>query len=245
VVFIAFAGVQVATLSGIGSSLAARGQFGDAFGLLSALFNGLAFAGLIITITLQSRELRLQRFELSATREEMRGQKEQLEYQSFALAKQNFEGTFFRLLQMIDERASALPDPMPGDLSRRGRTGFIRHLEQLQRVQQGALSDPTIRRDRAEGVYAAWFRSAAPELSSYFQLLVEITQFVDTTQVGVDKARYLSLVRAALSPAERSLLYYHSLLGPIGADFARVMHKYGLHNSPDLLVPDGHREWSR
>ena len=49
-----------------------RGTFGDAFGALTSVFSGLAFAGLLYTINLQRRELRLQREELAATREEMK-----------------------------------------------------------------------------------------------------------------------------------------------------------------------------
>lgn len=41
-----------------------RGQFGDMFGAVNALFSGLAFAGLIITLILQKTELGLQRDEL-------------------------------------------------------------------------------------------------------------------------------------------------------------------------------------
>ena len=48
-----------------------RGQFGDLFGAVTALFTGLAFAGVIYTIILQREELRLQRQELSLTRAEL------------------------------------------------------------------------------------------------------------------------------------------------------------------------------
>lgn len=44
------------------------GQFGDSFGILTSLFSGIAFAGLIWTILLQRLELRLQRKELIETR---------------------------------------------------------------------------------------------------------------------------------------------------------------------------------
>lgn len=49
-----------------------RGQFGDAFGAVNALFSGLAFAGLVYTISLQRQELMLQRKELEMTRQELR-----------------------------------------------------------------------------------------------------------------------------------------------------------------------------
>jgi uncharacterized membrane protein len=55
----------------IGYQMADRGQFGDLFGGVNALFTGLAFAGVIYTILLQSNELELQREELRLTREEL------------------------------------------------------------------------------------------------------------------------------------------------------------------------------
>lgn len=48
-----------------------RGTFGDMFGGVNALFSGLAFCGIIITILLQSTELRLQREEIKANRAEL------------------------------------------------------------------------------------------------------------------------------------------------------------------------------
>lgn len=46
------------------SSLAKAAEYGDSFGHVNALFSGLAFAGVIITILLQWNELRLQRQEI-------------------------------------------------------------------------------------------------------------------------------------------------------------------------------------
>ena len=48
-----------------------RGQFGDSFGAVNSLFSGLAFAGLIVALLLQRRELSLQREELQLTRDEL------------------------------------------------------------------------------------------------------------------------------------------------------------------------------
>ena len=49
-----------------------RGTFGDMFGSINALFSGFAFAGIIITIWFQRKELMLQRQELKDTREELK-----------------------------------------------------------------------------------------------------------------------------------------------------------------------------
>lgn len=54
-----------------GPDMAVRGQFGDIFGGVNALFTGLAFAGVIYTILLQRRELELQREELRLNRAEL------------------------------------------------------------------------------------------------------------------------------------------------------------------------------
>jgi hypothetical protein len=51
-------------------SVSNAGVFGDSFGILTSLFSGLAFSGMIITILLQRDELRLQRYELIENRRE-------------------------------------------------------------------------------------------------------------------------------------------------------------------------------
>lgn len=76
-----------------------QGEFGDKFGVINSLFSGLAFAGIIITILLQSRELKLQREELEETRVVFKKQ-------SKIMNQQQKDATFFSLLenhrQLID-----------------------------------------------------------------------------------------------------------------------------------------------
>ena len=76
------------------------GEFGDMFGVVNALFSGLAFLGVIIAILLQKKELTLQREELEQTRGELAGQREQLALQSTTLRKQSFDNTFFQMLNL-------------------------------------------------------------------------------------------------------------------------------------------------
>lgn len=59
-------------------SVEKAGAFGDSFGLLTSLFSGLAFSGIIITILLQREELRQQREELRLQREEIARNREEL-----------------------------------------------------------------------------------------------------------------------------------------------------------------------
>ena len=53
------------------STLGEKGVFGDSYGSVNSLFTGLAFSGLIFTIFLQQREIKLQRNDYSRQIEEM------------------------------------------------------------------------------------------------------------------------------------------------------------------------------
>ncbi|QHT71174.1 hypothetical protein GXP67_33245 [Rhodocytophaga rosea] len=52
------------------SNWSVSGTFGDTFGALNAIFSGLAFTGVIVTILIQRTELSLQRTEMQETRKE-------------------------------------------------------------------------------------------------------------------------------------------------------------------------------
>lgn len=75
-----------------------RGTFGDMFGAVNALFSGLAFAGIIITILLQRKELSLQRQELEETRAELKRTADAQDTQIKVLMSQQYQTTFFSLL---------------------------------------------------------------------------------------------------------------------------------------------------
>lgn len=78
-----------------------RGTYGDQFGIVTALFSGLAFAGIIYTILLQRDELQLQRNELRDTRK-------QFEMQNATMALQRKEQTFFHLLNLHNDLVKGL-----------------------------------------------------------------------------------------------------------------------------------------
>lgn len=65
-----------------------RGQFGDAFGALNALFSGFAFAAIFVTLLLQGRQLLKQDEQLALQREDLRLQREQMAASTAELASQ-------------------------------------------------------------------------------------------------------------------------------------------------------------
>lgn len=68
-------------------TLESLGVFGDSFNVLTSLFTGLAFAGVIISVILQTQELK-------EARTEFKGQKE-------ALQNQEFDNKFFQMLNLL------------------------------------------------------------------------------------------------------------------------------------------------
>lgn len=65
-----------------------RGQFGDMFGAVNALFSGLGFAGLLYTIVLQQNQLSMQRDELALQREELKLQRGEMVASRVEMANQ-------------------------------------------------------------------------------------------------------------------------------------------------------------
>ncbi|WLG91198.1 putative phage abortive infection protein [Pseudomonas cucumis] len=80
----------------LATNIAARGQFGDKFGAVNALFAGFAFAGIIFTIFLQNREIHQT--------------KRMLEEQLKDSNKQRFDSTFFQLLTLHNDITAKLVD---------------------------------------------------------------------------------------------------------------------------------------
>ncbi|WP_395740198.1 hypothetical protein [Prosthecobacter sp.] len=69
----------------------ARGQLGDLFGGVNAIFSGLALAGVVTAVILQSRELELQRKEMEKSREQLVLTRDEMSLQREQLALQREE----------------------------------------------------------------------------------------------------------------------------------------------------------
>jgi hypothetical protein len=103
-----------------------RGTFGDKFGAVNALFSGLAFAGLIVTILLQ-------REELHETQEAVKNQTKEFEKQNETLALQRFENSFFNMLSQHNEMVSLMSEYAPGG-NRIGKAVIINYVCELKRL---------------------------------------------------------------------------------------------------------------
>lgn len=204
-------------------SINKSGVFGDSFGLLTSLFSGLAFAGLIITIVMQRDELALQREELNLTRGELSGQKEELRFQNETMRTQQFENTFFKMLDLLEScrndiyNVAVHQSPVEGrDAVRRLYKVFVEGYLNGYNNIDGSIelyfkeSSKSIEGMKAE--YARFYaEDYGEEIGQYYRTLYNILKFVDSAIYINDKNLYTNLLRAQLSRYELALLFYNCL----------------------------------
>lgn len=208
-----------------------RGTFGDQFGAVNALFSGLAFAGLIYTIILQRRDLklqrrdlRLQREELALTRKEMEEQTAEFEKQNETLKIQRFENTFFNMMSQFQEvvnNLTVMVTTSSGIYESKGRDVFQAQFEKT--VVYVDLKNEAKNKARFRGMKGAlekynldgYLYSDTPTcFDHYFRLLYRILKFVKTTSLVTtyeEEYEYTAMLRAVLSRYELVWLFYNGL----------------------------------
>ena len=215
-------------------NLEKRGQFGDMFGALGALFSGLAFAGLIITI-MQQREdlknqrdeinlqrqdleaqteaLRLQKEEIAQTNEELKSQRKEMEEQNKTIMLQRFENTFFNMLNLqmnIFEkvRYQTTRNVVCGEEA-------FRHLFSRFRA--------SITNIDVSNIYFG-------ELDHYNRHLAQILKLIDQTDFlsKAEKYNYVGLLTSHMSYYELTMFFYYCI-SPDGRKRAKeLVEKYAL-----------------
>lgn len=205
------------------------GAFGDQFGAANALFSGLAFVGLIYTIMLQRKDLKMQRHELclqrkelEMTRDEMKRQTEQQELQTEMFSVQRFENTFFQMLLQYQEVVNNLTFSFEenGKIEViKGRELFFESFESVPHHTFVVGMEP-IKVDGMRGLLEkkgmdGYMESNTPTyFDHYFRLLYRILKFVQSTNLITDfekEYEYTSMLRALLSRYELVWLYYNGL----------------------------------
>ncbi len=241
-VFFAIYAVLIMWLSWSSESISLNetGVFGDSFGALTALFSGLAFAGMMITVLLQKDELALQRRELELTRVELYGQKEQMKAQNETLRKQNFENTFFELLRLQNEITNSIDIREGGELLE-GRDCFERFYSRLANNIHHSRNKGT--EDFSAGIlnsaYRNFYDGNESDIGHYFRTLYNLVAFVHEGEIE-NKRLYTNLIRAQLSTFELVLLFHHCITEFGNQHFKPLVERYGLlQNIPMAKIANG------
>jgi len=206
-----------------------RGSFGDKFGAVNALFSGLAFAGILVALRLQSKELK-------DTREVLKDQKVQLENQYLVLEKQKFEHSFFQLLNLLQQLVNSM-DTNYGSTVFKGKDCFERFYDKMMIDVRAPLIKEIIINE-----YEKFFIGSQQDLGYYFRTLYQIIKSVDKSTVD-NKKFYTNIVRAQLSNYELVLLFYNCLSKHGSEKFLPLVKTYKiLKHLPEDLVPINHRK---
>ncbi len=194
-------------------SIANIGAFGDSFGVLTSLFSGLAFAGLIITIVQQKEELSLQREELVLTRNELAGQKVEFSQQNQTLKLQRFENTFFQLVTLHNQNVESLSyRSKKSHIDYEGRECFESFIEDIGLDRISELSkDGEKRTLTIPDLYDVSYQVISSKIEHYHKTLYQILYFIKRNDDIPDKMVYSNFIRAQMSKNELELLYYHCL----------------------------------
>lgn len=211
----------------------ARGLFGDSWGGVNAIISAFAFAGVIVTLFLQNRDLNLQRKEMARQREEFEKENETLKYQ-------RFENLFYNMLNLQQEIVNGLryeyeveetmlvpvgPENFPMQDKRKvmrsvtGRNVFKytfcdAKISFKDKVEFG--ENFFVKGYRAflnKSGLAAYDGTGIPaSFDHYFRHLYKIIQFVDSQGLPFDEAyKYVALLRGTLSRYELVWIYYNAL----------------------------------
>jgi len=188
--------------------------FGDSFGVITSVFSGLAFAGVIWTV-LSQRE------ELDITRNELR--------------TQGFDTSFFQMLRLHNEILNSIDlikrnSNGTSDTSR-GRDCFVTFRARLKNQYMGVAREQSDNSeiDRIVIAYNKFWEDGNNELGHYFRFLFNLYRFIDESD-GVDKKFYSNVVRSQLSDQELFVLFYNCLT-PQGSKFMKYAIKYELFDN--------------
>ncbi|WP_439853030.1 putative phage abortive infection protein [Pseudomonas syringae] len=199
------------------------GTFGDAFGTLNALFSGMAFAGVMITLLLQRRDL-------AASHDQN--------------SKQQAESQFYNMLTLQQQVVQGF------DLHRKGndahtiqgrdcfRDWHTKLRARYSELYISARETPDI--VRGLDAYEIVLRSNQGDLGLYFRSLYSIFRYLDNVE-GAQKKHLGNVARSLLSDYELVLLFYNCL-SKKGRKFNRYAVEYALFDNLDvqLLLSEEH-----
>jgi len=202
-----------------------RGSIGEVLGAINALFTGLAFVAVVITLYLQSRELVSSRLSLEV---------------------QKFEAKYFQLVNIQNEIIKGIGNYMASDgqfIPINGRLRIVRLYDEyvqdyLKEYGADHLASPA---ELIKRSYKVFFDRNQPEIGHYFRHLYNIVAFVDRTEFLTfeQKRFYTKLIRAQMSSHEMLLLFYNCLSEKGITKFKALVERYSLleHMPLDKLVP--------
>ena len=249
--WITFSVVIILVSKGFDFSLANLGMYGDSFNILTSLFTGLAFAGVIISV-------RLQKEELKNVQEEFKEQTRALNYQQKEMAIQSFDNKFFQMLNLFNNIVNNFVEirnnnPQPSILGKKrlsleysiikneGRKALSQIRGEIERFNLKEISNTKHFQEEFYKINQRYDTT----LKFYFINLYQILKYTDNHLKDFEQAKnYTNIVRAQLSKDELVLLFYNAI-GVIpfsGEDYKKLVERYAFFEHLTYKDLNGNRD---
>lgn len=192
-----------------------EGTFGDSFGTLNALFSGLAFSGVLITMFLQRKDLIESRAQVS---------------------NQQIESQFYNMLALQQSVVSGFDLKKKGELLYSGRDCFKAWHRFFETEFRESIS-PEYR--KLDDAYELMWLKYQGDLSLYFRSLYSVFRFISESG-HPDAPKFGGIVRSFLSDFELVVLYYNCLSAQ-GNGFKKYISEFKVFDNLDtnMLIDVG------
>ncbi|MCE9664818.1 putative phage abortive infection protein [Halomonas sp. M5N1S17] len=180
-------------------------EFGDYVGgVVGSIFAFFGLIALLLTLWIQSRELRVSSAEL-------RRSAEALSEQNKSIKLQSFENRFFNMISLHHEIVNGIDLRVKGEVKSSGRDCLRVFYERLVKEFAPALRGDNLNyKDGLLSGYANFYEKHAHELGHYFRNIYRILKFIEESDVP-RKSEYSGILRAQLSNPELALLFYNGI----------------------------------
>ncbi|MDC6111323.1 putative phage abortive infection protein [Serratia rubidaea] len=228
----------------IGWDREALGQFGDSWGIVTSFFSAAAFIGVAYSAKLQA--------------ESLRQLKDDSKSNNLMMVRQQVEGTFFQMLNLLQSLISDMDIHGRGEnrasFERRGRDVFLyfykkfeggdvtRHCFYVGDPELNKVDEVRLRKHIGR-LFDNFYKDRQQDLAHYFRVLYNTYKFIDTSNISEsDKKTLASILRAQLSNYELLMLFYNCF-GSHGDKFIDIAVKYQIFdNLPmDKLIINQHK----
>lgn len=224
--------VEEVTTMGIKDVVEILGPFGDFFGgMLNPILTFCSFMALLMTIILQQRELKLSREqveisvkELAETRKATEISSEALLEQAKSLKIQNFENTFFNMIDLHNKSLLNIKVEKENfNISPRGNSNsyhyiFEKRLEGREVINHIFFNFLKFQNQFAECytqkrtsiIFEDFIRYFSFDINHYFRNIYQVLKFIDNSYIS-NKKFYSNILRAQLSSTELGMLFFNSI----------------------------------
>jgi hypothetical protein len=205
------------------------GEWGDFFGgVLNPILTFLTFMGLLITIVLQQKELR-------ESKNEFKKSADALLDQSDSFRKQNFESTFFKLIEKFEEQSVHLIRIYIDDktVKQYVTSRDIRHFGFEYLRYDIYKHKEYYKKDGSEcnskEAYEGLSKQGTTKilLEDYFKNFKFLISFIENSNL-IDKGMYYKIFFSDLTNGEQILLFYHILYEDTSNSIKPIVEKYSL-----------------